>query len=284
MKYDLIKRLRDPVFRAAGLALVLLIAVNLCAAQLSGRLGLRLDMTGSRLYTLSDTTLQVLDGLREPVEIRVFSSEADFLPLVGEVLRRYGRADGITVSYIDPYENPATVDAYIQRGLEVTQGTVVVEGRYRARAVQLEEMFTLDEAGQTVQSLNCEQRLTSAVLYVQSGSSPLVQFTAGHNEHISQGLTGLFSAANSRVETLSLAVADPDPEAGLLVIASPTADFTPRRRPSWTAIWPWAGGCSSLRAPPAPPCPTCRPSWPNGALPSPGWSWPKRSSTPMQTP
>ncbi len=222
------KRALSPSVCAVLLAAVLLVSVNLCAVQISDRLNLRLDMTGNQLYTLSETTCEILAELDTPVQIRVFSAERDFLTLVAEVLRRYEQAgDSVTVVYTDPYENPTLVDEYLQRGLEIELGTVVVEGPYYARALPLEEMFTLDESGENVQSLNCEQQITSAILYAQGSSSPLVQFTAGHNEHITDGLTALFTGSNYVTGTVALSLADPDPGAALLVIASPTSDFTP---------------------------------------------------------
>ena len=114
---------------AVVIAAMLLIAVNLCVSKLSEKLGLRLDMTGNKLYELSDETLNVLGELDMPVDIKVFSAEEDFTPLVAEVLRRYEQAgDGLTVEYIDPYTKPTVVDEYIQKGLEINLNTVVVEG------------------------------------------------------------------------------------------------------------------------------------------------------------
>ena len=51
-------------------------------------------MTGNKLYELSDETLDVLGELDMPVDIKVFSAEDDFTPLVAEVLRRYEQAGG----------------------------------------------------------------------------------------------------------------------------------------------------------------------------------------------
>lgn len=104
---------------AVVLAALLLIAVNLCVSKLSEKLGLRLDMTGNKLYELSDETLNVLGELDMPVDIKVFSAEEDFTPLVAEVLRRYEQAgDGLTVEYIDPYTKPPLWMSTFRRGLK----------------------------------------------------------------------------------------------------------------------------------------------------------------------
>ena len=212
---------------AVVLAALLLIAVNLCVSKLSEKLGLRLDMTGNKLYELSDETLNVLGELDMPVDIKVFSAEEDFTPLVAEVLRRYEQAgDGLTVKYIDPYTKPTVVDEYIQKGLEINLNTVVVEGGSYACAIDLEDMFVLDSSGQSVQQLNCEQLLTSAVLRAEGARSRSAVFIAGHNEYVSDTLRELLTQNNYSVSDISLSLKDIAEGTDLAVIAAPTSDFS----------------------------------------------------------
>ena len=212
---------------AIVLAALLLIAVNLCVSKLSEKLGLRLDMTGNKLYELSDETLYVLGGLDMPVDIKVFSAEEDFTPLVAEVLRRYEQAgDGLTVEYIDPYIKPTVVDEYIQKGLEINLNTVVVEGGSYACAIDLEDMFVLDSSGQSVRQLNCEQLLTSAVLRAEGARSRSAVFIAGHNEYVSDSLRELFTQNNYSISDISLSLKDIAEGTDLAVIAAPTSDFS----------------------------------------------------------
>lgn len=58
-------------------SLVLLLVLFASLSLLSGRFlqGLRIDLTENQLYTLSDGTRRVLDGLREPVTLNLFFSE-----------------------------------------------------------------------------------------------------------------------------------------------------------------------------------------------------------------
>lgn len=207
----------------------LLISLNHCAAKLTNHFGLRLDMTGNQLYELSNETMNVLNGLEKDIHIRVFSSEVDFLPLISEVLEQYRqRGNGrITVEYIDPYLQPMLVDSYIQRGHQLELGSIIVESDRYARALQLKEMFEMDSTGSTVQGIKCEQQISSAILYAAGASTPFVQFTAGHNESVSDTLKELFEQSNYETGNVALSMEVMKEDTDLLVIASPTADFSP---------------------------------------------------------
>ena len=184
-------------------------------------------MTAERLYELSDETVEVLHSLDEPVDIKVFSAKEDFTPLVAEVLRRYSDAsDKLNVEYIDPYVRPAAVDEYIDKGLEIYLNTIVVEGGGYAESLQLEDMFVLDESGQNVRELNCEQRLTSAVLRAEGAKSRSAVFTAGHNESVSEALKNLLTVNNYALSEMSLGLTDIPSGTELIVIAAPSTDFS----------------------------------------------------------
>lgn len=218
---------RGAAFLLGCLGFGLLVSANYCAGKVTSRLGLRLDMTSNQLYELSEETKEVLQGLKKEVRIRVFSSETDFLPLVSEVLEQYRRQgnEKITVEYIDPYVNPTLLDSYIQRGYQLELGSIIVESDMYARALKLEDMFELDSSGNAVQGIKCEQQISSAILYAAGSGTPSVQFTAGHNEAVTDGLKNLFLQNNYETDNISLSMESVEEETDLLVIASPTADF-----------------------------------------------------------
>ena len=66
---------------------VLLLAINLFSGLLVK--GVRFDMTGNRLYTLSDGTRNILAGLDEPVTLRFYFSEKQFSEM--PVIATYGQ-------------------------------------------------------------------------------------------------------------------------------------------------------------------------------------------------
>ena len=209
-------------------ALALLICVNFFASRLSDRLGLRLDMTGNKLYEVSDETLDILSRLEADVTLTVFSSEKDYVNIVAEILSRYESAGKgrIKLEYIDPYENPTVVDEYIRRGLEINLNTLVVESGGRAETVELEDMFELDSSGSSVQGLKCEQLITSAVLAAAGEGGHNVCFTAGHNESFSQSLTDMFTLNGYETGYVTLSADDFPDDTDLAVIAAPSVDFS----------------------------------------------------------
>jgi ABC-type uncharacterized transport system involved in gliding motility auxiliary subunit len=118
------------VLAAAGIAL----GINLFAdARLDG---VRVDLTQSRLYTLSEGTKQVLAGLKEPVTLRLFYSRklgatvpsyGTFADHVREMLRNYASLSNgkVRVEFYDPEPYSDTEDRAMAFGL---QGVPVDQG------------------------------------------------------------------------------------------------------------------------------------------------------------
>ena len=118
------------VLAAAGIA----IGINMFA---DARLGsVRVDLTSSHLYTLSDGTNQVLAGLTEPVTLRLFYSRklgatvpsyGTYADHVREMLRNYASLSNgkVRVEFYDPEPYSDTEDramAYGLQGVPVDQG------------------------------------------------------------------------------------------------------------------------------------------------------------------
>ncbi|MBO0710802.1 MAG: Gldg family protein [Acetobacteraceae bacterium] len=108
-------------------ALMLVIGVNLFAdARLAN---IRLDLTQQRLYTLSNGTRAVIDGLKEPITLRLFYSRdlGSQVPLYGsyadrvrEMLRLYATLSGgkIKLEFYDPEPFSDTEDRAMGYGLQ----------------------------------------------------------------------------------------------------------------------------------------------------------------------
>ncbi len=118
------------VLAAAAIA----IGINMFAdARLTG---LQLDLTRGRIYSLSDGTKKILEGLKEPITLRLFYSRrlGSAVPIYGsyadqvrEMLQRYAQvANGrIRLEFYDPEPFSDTEDRAVAYGL---QGVPVEQG------------------------------------------------------------------------------------------------------------------------------------------------------------
>lgn len=215
-----------------GLTLLILALVlcafalaSACNALIGERYQTTLDLTEARLYELSAQTEEIVSSLSAPTTLYVFYSESEYPSMFKEMLRRYAQLSvHISVSYVDPAENPVLVSHFNQRGVTPSSGDILVEGGKRLKLVAYADLVIADSS-QQVTGVDLEQQVTAAIAYANSEYAPSVVFTTGHNERPSSSLQKLFTDNGFTLSTLSLAQQDPGtPE--VIVIAAPTADFT----------------------------------------------------------
>ncbi|MFP4490855.1 MAG: Gldg family protein [Spirochaetaceae bacterium] len=220
-------------FKTASFTRTLFVVVTLTAAvagtflvhQIVENYSLKFDMTATKLYELSPTTDNVAASLQSPVEITVLNSKEDYVVVLKELLKKYESLSSlIEVKYVDPYENPALLDHFRQEGLNVKLNDIVVDGRFRTRSFSVEDLYIMNADKTEVRGLNAEHQLTSALVYVNDQSTPVVGFTDGHNERPSTSFIELFEDNNFEVQQGSVSTLVED-EPSLLVIASPRRDF-----------------------------------------------------------
>ena len=211
------KKLSAPL--SAAIAFLLFLSVIFAAESLTSALTLRLDMTEDGLYTLSDTTVDVLSHLSAPVTVTVFSNETDFVPLVHETLLRYQALSDqmVSIRYVDPYTHPSEVKRWQNQGFTITEGTLAVEGQFTAEVIQLEDLFITD--GETVTALQIEQPLTSAIARGGRSETLRAQFIEGHDESYSEGFQTLLRQNGFSVGRTTLSVSDP--ACDLMILAAP---------------------------------------------------------------
>jgi ABC-type uncharacterized transport system involved in gliding motility auxiliary subunit len=173
---------------AVGIALaaVLVIGMNYLAA----RHWKRFDWTSTQIYSLSETTKKILDGLKKPVQVTVFMApqQSRLLPEVKELLSRYqARSSKIEVEYLDPERNPARAQALVtESGARLN--TIVFRSGDRKKHVEEDKLADFDMAGMgqggsaTIKAFKAEEAFTSAILSVTEDRQPRAYFSKGHGE------------------------------------------------------------------------------------------------------
>lgn len=146
---------------AIALHTVGLIGIVIAVAYLSVRFPLRLDMTETNLFSLSEQTVQMLKRLDKPVHITFFHD-----PLMRETVEFYrliaSQTDQVTVEFHDPMLNPAQAR---MRGVEFS-GTAIMESE--GRQLQVHTPLETD--------------IANGILRVAQGIQQTVCFLAGHGE------------------------------------------------------------------------------------------------------
>ena len=181
----------------------------------------RWDVTASQRYSLSEQTINILRGLKEPVRAMAFFSasnpyQARAQRQLDNLLESYAAySDQFSYEFIDPDLKPA-----IARQYEVINfGTVVF-----TRGNKMQQTTGLDE-----------QSLTSALLKVTRDQAKQVYFLTGHQERDLEDdgewgygvIASHLERNNYRVQSLNLAITDTLPsDMDVLVIASPQVPLT----------------------------------------------------------
>ncbi|MCP3774996.1 GldG family protein [Paenibacillus sp. MZ04-78.2] len=143
--------------------------------------GLQVDLTQNKKFTLSDQTTQTLQALDKDVRIISLTSDQTdpyIKRQVVDLVREYKKRNGkITLDEYDMIKQPAIAKQY-----EVDpSGTLVVESGAQKKTIYYFDMFLPgQQPGQY--SFSGEEKLTQALVNLNSKEKSKVYFLSGHNE------------------------------------------------------------------------------------------------------
>src|SRR5512141_529033 len=226
-----------------ALGLGILVLVNF----IGSRRYARYDWTTTGRYSLSEKTVNVLKGLKAPVQVTVFMTAGTPLyPEVDELLKRYkAKSAMLTVETLDPTRNPVRAKAFVEE-TGVRNLAVVFRAGDRKKIVTEDRIVEYDFSrarmgGEpTVKNFRGEQEFTSALLSVTQQKTPKVVFTTGHGERrfdaprardgFSEAAVSLKNDNCTVEEWASLGAADVPGGTDLVVVAGPRTAFTEPER------------------------------------------------------
>lgn len=215
---------------AAAVAIV--IVLNMVAGQLP-RAWTSLDLTGSKLYSLTEQTKEYLKTMDEDVTIYVLVNKANEDAILGHTLELYeDLSEHIKVQYVDPIQNPRFHTQYTS-GSVSTNSLIVVSDK-RSKVVDANAIYATSydfdgyNYSSTVTGYDGEGQITSALDYVLSEDLPMVYMTEGHGElSLSASFKSSLDKENVEYETINLMDYEAVPElTACLVINSPAGDFS----------------------------------------------------------
>ncbi|HHX72881.1 MAG TPA: GldG family protein [Clostridiales bacterium] len=212
------------------------ILVNVLVGVATDRFSIKFDMTSDSRFAISRETKDVLKEMDQNVTVYVFATETNYRSLVFgneivEMLYRYQAAsDGkLTVAFIDPLRNPEFVNKYKSEVSTVSEYSLIVEdatGKFRT--ISMEDVYYWYDSTRTrVVGISLERRLTAALLWLESDVQPVAAILTGNGEIGYGGLVSLLTDSNYQVISLNLLTDEIPENVELIVISSPSTDYTP---------------------------------------------------------
>ncbi|KZE77837.1 ABC transporter [Paenibacillus elgii] len=196
---------------------------------LSSVKGLQVDLTQNKKFTLSDQTTQTLQALDKDVHIISLTSDQtdpyikrQVIDLVQEYKKRNGK---ITFDEYDIIKQPAIAKQYETD----PSGTLVVESGTQKKTIYYYDMF-LPGQQQGQYKFSGEEKLTQALVNLNSKEKSKVYFLSGHNEiplsSMNMWKSGL-EGENYEVKDLNLLREGKIPDdASMLFIIGPESDVS----------------------------------------------------------
>lgn len=232
MNNNIKKALRRGGYIAGLSALVIsiVVIVNLIIAQLPSNV-LEFDISDTKIYTVSDTSVEYLAELEQDVEIIILAEDGSVDERIIKFIDSYSAlSKHLSVTQIDPVAYPSALTDY-----EAESDTIVVRvsDTGKQTAIPISDMIGYDASslyyGYEVETdFDAEGLLTSAVDYVISDASHVVYTMTGHDEgDLPAAALDSIAKANLTTDSVSLLLDGAVPEdCDLLVSYAPTSDLS----------------------------------------------------------
>lgn len=215
------------------------IIVNAVFTQLASSMLWYFDMTGAKVYTLSDECRELLSDVDAEVNI-YFAQPADKL-MSGEDSNEYMKyiyntalqlekaLDNIHVKCVDVIKDPAFFEYYYNTSASKIKTTsVIVESGGEFRLLASDAFYYFDEDYTYIWAYDGEAKFAAAILQVTASELPTVYFTTGHGEAQSKdsAIWKLYETAGFNVEEIDLTKEDLSGDGRIVVINDPVYDFS----------------------------------------------------------
>jgi len=209
------------------IVIVGIILLNLTMEKFS----LQLDLSADKLFSLSEQTIKVLDLIKTPVKLYGLWRPGEEDKTLTDVIGLYlAKNRNVSLELIDPDRNPGFLLRYDRERKGITNGSLIVEGEKAFRVISPYEMYEVSQSQtglSSITGLAVERRITSALIYIGTGETPVLYEITGHSEFplSAIGLQETVEQENFSLKTLNLLLADIPPDAYALILNSPSKDL-----------------------------------------------------------
>ncbi|MCL2092911.1 MAG: GldG family protein [Treponema sp.] len=208
---------------------IVLILINLMAGQAQ----VQIDLTPTGMYTLTQETLDVLDQVTTPVRLWGLwppgGERQDVMSILGLYLAQNPH---ISFDTVDPDRNPGFIQRYDRERRGISRGSIIVEGETGFRIITPFDMydFTQDQRGRQIMTgVAIERRITSALVYLGMGETPVIYEMIGHDSFplAAMGINTFLERENFQLESINLLLNNVPSDAATLILNNPRMDIAP---------------------------------------------------------
>lgn len=211
------------------IVLALLVVVNLLANALPASLA-KLDISASKLYSITSNTKAVVNALEQDVTIYWVVQSGQEDDVIDNLLAKYDSlSDHIDVVKKNPDVYPAFAKQYTDE--TVSNNSLIVVSGEKYRYVPYSDIYVSQGSAYSYSyttSFDGEGAITSAIDYVVSTELPIVYTLEGHGEaDLPKTFADQLEKENIETKSLSLLTVDEIPEdAAALMIYAPASDLS----------------------------------------------------------
>lgn len=208
-------------------AVVLVILINLIVQAIPTTYT-EFDLSEGGLYTLSDTSVQVAEGLTQDVTIYYLCETGSEDAIITRLLDQYAASSNhIHWEQKDPALYPTFASQY---GAEqVSGGSLILDAGTGSDVLDAVDFYVYDYSDYYNYSVRFdgEQQITSSLYRLTSGKASQAYYTTNHGERpLSDTLVDALEAQNIQPQELNLLSSTIPEDCDLLIINCPASDFT----------------------------------------------------------
>lgn len=213
----------------AAAAIALAVLINLIVRAIPAKYT-EFDLSEAGLYTLSDSSVEIAQGLEQDVTIYYLCETGSEDAIITKLLDNYASESGhISWELKDPAIYPTFASQY---GADTaSSGSLIIVSGEKSTVLDAADLYEYDYSdyyttGTYSVTFGGEKRITSAIYRLTSGEESHAYYTTNHGElALSDTLTSALEAQNISVQALDLLSATIPDDCDLLIINTPSQDF-----------------------------------------------------------
>ena len=208
------------VILLVALLIVVYIAINIIVDNANLP---TLDFTEEKLYSVSDESKEKVKDIDQEVTLYFFG--ADENTSIIDFAKQYNVINpNIKVEVVDSSERPDLLEKY---SISDGESAVVIQAPERSKTLSAYELTSYDYTTGETTDLT-EEKITNAIIETTSADKPKVYFLTGHGEMADSMNYAKQYLENDVIDLddLDLLTSDFPEDCDVLIIATPTEDFT----------------------------------------------------------